>query len=163
MEKISLRKILLLTILTFIFLISTSICYWWYQRKFQLLPYEKTEFSEVYLHEGGKPMCVICFVTDKNNLPIKFARIDIRNNSGGNEGLTNKEGKVEIALSEMDLEQILVEDIIVFNRPNAYELGYPNVKKGLEVKIIIKNRKSGDVVSHNKSDRDVLQKESKPT
>jgi len=114
--------------------------YVWY--KMQFADYESGPIADVYLEIGNSPMNISCRVVDIKGKPLSSVVVDFRNNSGGNPGITNEAGLVQIAVGEKDLEQILVNNIVIMNRPYSYELGYPSVERGLQVKIVIKDLKA---------------------
>lgn len=71
--------------------------------------------------------------------PVPGASVDIRNNSGGNVGTCDNNGRTTIKVAERDVEQILLGGQPVLNRPKAYDLGFPSVEQGLRVLIVQKN------------------------
>ncbi len=65
-------------------------------------------------------------------------RVHVDNNSGGNEEVTNDQGRVIIELGESDISGLSVNGVPVLHRPYAYHLGVPNVSKGVMVQIQLK-------------------------
>jgi len=99
---------------------------------------EKGEKADVFLKKGGHPMTVLATITDKAGNPLSSVEVDIRNSSGGNIGMTDSEGITEISVGEREIEKILVNGLIVLNRPYANYLRYPTAENGVKVKIIMK-------------------------
>lgn len=85
-------------------------------------------------------MTIVCKVVDTSGRPLPAITVDFRNNSGGNRGVTDETGIVSVAVAEQDLEQIVINDIVIMNRPNAYTFHSPSVKDGLQVNVLVKNR-----------------------
>lgn len=105
----------------------------------QVREFEVSSNAFVVLANGRTPFLVEVRVIDRAGNPVTGAVIDVRNNSGGNAGTTDRDGRVSIELGEREIEQVLLDGQPVVNRPRAYELGYPSVDKGLRVLIIKKD------------------------
>jgi len=105
----------------------------------QLRDYETGPWAFAILSTSGVPFLVEVRVLDSRGNPVPGADVDIRNNSGGNRGSTDVNGRANIKVAEREVLQIFVDGCLVLNRPNADKLGYPSVDRGLSVLIVKKD------------------------
>lgn len=98
--------------------------------------YERSASAFVILSKGVLPFVAHVRVLNPAGDAAAGAEIDIRNNAGGNHAITDELGKAVINLAEYDVQEILLDNVSVFSRPNSYFNGFPHVKEGLQVLII---------------------------
>lgn len=107
-------------------------------RNSQYDEFENNSHALVLFSRSVKSGGVNVKLQNMNGKPLAGVKVDIRNNSGGNTGVTDDYGMVLIQVSESDIEQVVINNIIVVNRPNAYANGYPNVNECGNILIIKK-------------------------
>ena len=136
-RSVFLLKILFSILIILVVMFIHSINSW---RQQQLQDYENNSSAFVILSKGTTPLTVEVHAQDLTGKPLSGASVDIRNNSGGNAAVCDGDGNASIRVGETDIEQIILGDKLVLNRPKAYELGYPSVEHGICVLIIYKGK-----------------------
>lgn len=101
--------------------------------------WEESDFGDAQWEPSGRAGVFCCTVTDAEGRPVAGARVDIDNNSGGTGGTTDENGRVELRPGESELSGIAVNRVWLVRRRFADELGSPSVKRGLDVRIRLKD------------------------
>lgn len=107
----------------------------------QLRSWQRTAIAVTSWRVGGTADAVAITVQDGAWQPLKGARVNVLNNSGDNEGVTDDRGYIVIRdLGESDFMGLDLNGVRVVSRPLAPFLFFPNVDQGLQVSVEIQDR-----------------------
>ncbi len=106
----------------------------------QVRPYENTEAASVSWKKGGTPWIVAVTVYDSDGSLLTGVNVDVDNLSGGEGSYTVSGGTAVVGpMGEPEFLGLIVNGVRVVDRPFAYELGAPNVSKGLIVEVRLRD------------------------